>query len=324
MLEKGLDQKLKTGLLGSARGKFESSLSFLALFVVVGIFAIITGGRAIAVSNIEIIAQQSCIFLVAAMGVTFTISQGNMDMGLGGTMVLACMTAGIVGETAPALVLPVCILVGIACEMIICVLHILFNMPTVTASFIIMFLGKGIASTIMLTRNTNVTFPKALNFLDNPVFFFGLTILVIVVSYILSQYTKIGKFNRAIGSNESAARFSGVPVNKYKSLGFLYSGITMGIAAFMMLIRSGGVTAKTGIGFEVNIIVLLTLGGISLTGGTNVRVIKAIAGCLLLVFLNNALIMVGINSTEVGLIKGVIFLIAVAIGFDRKSMTYIV
>lgn len=299
-------------------------LPFLGLFIVVTVFSIITKGQAISVGNITIILLQSCIYMVAVMGVTFTISQGNMDMSLGGAIVASCMAAGILGESSPWLVLPICIVVSIICELIVALIHIYLNIPTIIGSFIVMYLAKGIASTVMLNRSANIVLPNALKGLDHNYFYCTVAVVVIIVSYILSEYTKLGKINRAIGANQSAVEASGVPMNKYKLLAFGYSGFTLGIASFLMFIRSVGVTAKTGMGFETNAILILVIGGISLTGGSNVRVIKAVIGCLLFTFLDNALILVGVNSTEVGLIKGLIFLAAVAVGFDRKSMTYIV
>lgn len=299
-------------------------LPFLGLIAVVAVFAVITGGQAVSAGNIKTVLLQSCIYMVAAMGVTFTISQGNMDMSLGGIIVASCMAGGILGEHSAWLVLPACILVSIAGQLIVALTHIYLNIPTVIGSFIVMYLAKGIASTVMLTRSTNITLPDGLKGLSGNWFFYLTAVVVIVISYILSEYTKLGKINRAVGANQEAVRASGVKVNKYKILAFLFSGVTLGIASLLMLIRSVGVTAKTGTGFETNIVIILTLGGISLNGGSNVRVFKAVIGCLLFTFLDNALIMVGVNSTEVGLIKGVIFLIAVAIGFDRKSMTTIV
>jgi len=299
-------------------------LPFLGLIIVVTIFSVITKGQAIALSNITIVLVQSCIYMVAAMGVTFTISQGNMDMSLGGIIVASCMAAGILGESSPWVILPICIIVSIICELIVAVIHIYLNIPTIIGSFIVMYLARGIASTIMLNRSANIVLPNALKTLDHNYFYCFIAMMAIIVSYILSEYTQLGKINRAIGANQSAVETSGVPMNKYKILAFIYSGITLGIASFMMFIRSVGVTAKTGMGFETNTILILVIGGISLTGGSNVRVIKAVIGCLLFAFLDNALILVGVNSTEVGLIKGIIFLAAVAVGFDRKSMTHIV
>ena len=303
---------------------FHSILPFLGLFVVVVLFSILTGGEAVSVGNLKTVLLQSCIYMVAVMGTTFTISMGNMDMSLGGIIVASCMAGGILGQNNPILVLPMCIIVSILGQMIVAAAHIWLNIPSIIGSFIVMYLGKGIASTIMLTRSANIKLPRALKALNVPAFYYGIAIAVVVISYIISEYTKLGKIGRAIGANQNAVKTGGVRVKKYKLMAYLYCGIMLGIASFMMFIRSVGVTAKTGTGFETNAIIILTLGGISLSGGANVRVIKAVIGCLLFCFLDNALILVGINSTEVGLIKGLIFLAAVAVGFDRKSMTTIV
>lgn len=302
---------------------FRKVLPFLGLAAVVGIFAIITGGEAISLTNTKIVLLQSCIYMVAVMGVTFTISMGNMDMSIGGIILASCIAGGIVGASNPWLVLPMCIIVSVACELFVALVHIYMNIPSIICTFIVMYLCKGVASTIMLTRNANIKLPSVLKPLNTNLFFYLLALAAIIISYFVSEYTKLGKFTRAIGANQQAVRAGGIRVDCYKILAYLYCGVAIGVASFMMFIRSVGVTAKTATGFETNTIIILALGGISLNGGSNVRVIKAIVGCLLFCFLDNALILVGINSTEVGLIKGAIFLAAVVVGFDRKSMTTI-
>lgn len=323
-MEKMKHTRAENGISFFQTDAFRQILPFLSLFVMIGLFAILTGGQAVSAGNIKIVLLQSCIYMVAVMGLVFTISMGNMDMSLGGVIVVSCMAAGMLGKNNPALVLPVCIIISILGQMMVAVIHIYLNIPSVIGSFIVMYLGKGIASTIMFATGVNIKLPGALKFLNTNIFYYLVALAVMLVSYFVSEYTKLGKITRAIGANQNAVKVGGVRVNKYKLLAYLYSGVTLGIASFMMFIRSVGVTAKTGTGFETNALIILTLGGISLNGGSNVRVIKAVIGCLLFCFLDNVLILVGIDSTEVGLIKGVIFLAAVAIGFDRKSMTTIV
>lgn len=121
----------------------------------------------------------------------------------------------------------------------------------------------------------------------------------------------------------NAARLSGIAVNKYKLLAFLITGITVGITSFVNLIRSGGCTAQTGQSYETQVLLALALGGISMAGGSSVKMRSIVIGAILYMMLDNGLLLMGVSANWIDLIRGVIFILTVYISFDKKSVGFI-
>lgn len=115
---------------------------------------------------------------------------------------------------------------------------------------------------------------------------------------------------------------SGIKVNKYKVIAFVISGICVGIAAFVTVIRGGGAGAQTGNSLETNVLLALTLGGIPLAGGSGTKMRSALIGGLTLFILNNGLTLWGIDPTLIYVVKGIVFLavVFVSIGHDKSKV----
>lgn len=295
---------------------FKKLIPFIGLIVVLAFFAIVTGGKSISFINLKLIVLQAVIIMIGAIGLTFIISHGSMDLSLGGALSMSATFGALAGEYNPALTIPVCILVGIAFGLFVVGTHILLRVPVILVSFTVMFFGKGIVGTIAASRV--ITLPSEFNYMNTPVVYFIFLTVLFVIAYIIFEFTKVGKYNKAIGSNYTAAVMSGMPVNKYKMFAFLISGILIGICGFLSLLRSGGiVAASSSYGFDV--IITLVLGGVSLTGGTNVKLRAVIIGGLILSILGNGLVILNVEPAFVQAVKGLIFLITVAISYERKS-----
>ena len=143
--------------------------------------------------------------------------------------------------------------------------------------------------------------------------------MVLLITAILFNYTKIGRYNRLIGSNPVVSFLSGIDTKLYKILAFLVSGFCVGIAAFLTIIRGGGISGQTGATFEMDTIIVLTLGGAPLSGGSGVKLRSALLGALTYFVLSNGLIVWGVNAEVIFIIKGILFLTIVALTFDRSN-----
>ena len=122
-----------------------------------------------------------------------------------------------------------------------------------------------------------------------------------------------------MGSGETAARFSGVRTDRVKFFTFVAAGALTGLAAFVNVIKVGSITATAGNQLETQILISLVLGGLPITGGAKVRFSNIIVGTVL----NNGLVMLGFESATQQLIKGIVFLIFVALTIDRKALKVI-
>lgn len=299
-------------------------LPVLALVFVVVLFAVLSGGQTIRWSNIKQIMLQSCTFIVAGLGIIFTMSLGNMDMSLDGIVCVAGATGLWAAEVSQSWVMfPVVIGICIACEMFIGGMNILLGINSVIVSFAVSFMGKGITGFLMNTRTKGLNLPSVFGFLYNRTLFYIITTLLIIIIVALFHFTKIGKRAMAIGSNPNAARAAGINVNKYKLLAYLVAGIMMGLAVLLTVLRAGSAGATSGSGFHVTVLLMMVIGGASLTGGTKEKVVSVVVGVFLFLCLENGLTVMGVDPNMVGLIEGIIFLGSVTLTFDRDGVPYI-
>ena len=135
------------------------------------------------------------------------------------------------------------------------------------------------------------------------------------------EYTKIGKFNKAIGANERAALLSGINVTKYKCIAFALTGACVGLAAFLTLTKGRSVTANTGLNVEINVLIALVLGGMPLSGGMAAKIRNVVVGALVFCLLSNGLSLWGTDPNIINIVKGVVFVACVFLSYDRSSNT---
>ena len=299
-------------------------LPILALVFVVVLFAVLSGGTTLKMTNIKQIMLQSCTYIVAGLGILFTMSLGNMDMSLDGIVCLGGCLGLLAAESLGAwVVFPMIFLVTILCEMAIGSLNILLGINSVIVSFAVSFFGKGVAGYMIGSRTKSLSLPGSLSFLYNRPLYFAVTIAAIIVLSVLFHYTKLGKRAMAIGSNASAAKASGIHVVKYKLLAYLVAGVMMGLAVTLVVLRAGSAGATSGSGFHVTVLLMMVIGGASLTGGTKEKIYSVVVGVLLFLCLENGLTVLGVDPNMIGLIEGIIFLGSVTLTFDRDGVPYI-
>lgn len=297
------------------------AVPFLTLLALIIFFAVTTGGTFLSAYNIKTLFIQSSLYIIGGVGATFVMAHGNLDFSLGGELAIAAVFGCMVGSYNSAMVLPVCIVIGILCSFIVGTVHMYARIPCFIVGFSMMFAGRGIASA-MVDRIVVVT-PASLNSLNTLGFYAVATVITVVIGYIIFEYTRVGKNNKAIGSNPKAAELSGIPIKKYKYMAFIITGITIGLTAFVSLIRAGGFTGKTGANFETQVLLALVLGGISLTGGSSVRIRSIVIGAILYMMLDNGLLLMGVEASWIDLIRGVIFLFTVYVSYDKKAVGFV-
>lgn len=298
--------------------KVKKAVPFLGLIILFILFSVTTDGAFIQMKNIRNIISQVAITMVAGIGCSFVMAHNNLDFSLGG----ACAMSAVVGFVAAskisyALLLPVCLIVGMLCGLFTSVLHIKARIPAFMAGMCIMFAGRGLAQGVY--SQYKMILPVSFKPLQDVKFYLAVAVVTFVAAYILFNYTRIGKYNKLIGSNPQVAHLSGIPVNKYKTIAFVISGFTVGIAAFLSIIRGSGVGASTGMNLETNVLLALTLGGFPLTGGSQSRMRSVVLGALTLFILNNGLTLWGVDPSIIYVIKGAVFLAVVYISVDRGS-----
>lgn len=300
---------------------FKGMLPFIGLVVIVIVMNIMTQGKILTPKRLRLLMSQVYYPMIVATGVFFVMTLGSIDFTEGSTLGLA----SIVISKLSFYSIPLAILGGVLTGAFIGAINGFFHVKFKLQSFIItictMYLFRGVCA--YLTTETAVPASAAIKALDQNWLKISVTVAVLLVAWFLFRFTRIGNDIKAVGSGETAARFSGVKTDRVKFLVFVAAGALTGLAAFVNVVKVGSITSTAGNQLETQILISLVLGGLPITGGAKVRFSNIIVGTLMYTVLNNGLVMLGYESQTQQLIKGVIFLLFVALTIDRKALKVI-
>lgn len=303
-------------------GKLRSVLPILGFVLIVAFFAIATDGRLVQPNNVRLILNSTYVLLIASIGVFMVMSMGSLDFSQGSMIGLSCIAVCELSQTS----LPLAILGGIACGMVVGTINAYFHVRRQIPSFIVticmMFLVRGIVA--YLTTNAPAMGAGYLQAdLNTTGFLLPVTIACLVVFYLVFTFTPLGATLKAVGAGQTAARFAGVDVARTKTLVYIAAGAITGFAAFVLAIRNGSVTATGGSMLETQIMLALVLGGLPISGGAKVRFSNIVVGVLTYCVLDRGLVMMGFQTDMKQFITGIVFLIFLALFSDRESIQVI-
>lgn len=306
------------------KNNISSATAFIALIIVFITFAILTEGKTLAANNLKNVLLQALLVIISAVGTIHISSHGNIDMALGAVIGVSSVVGFVAGNGSNLLVMTlVCVLVGVACSSFIGVVHAKVGVPAFFVGIVGLTMGTKFTQIRSAQTAMNVDF-KLVAKLDRFEFYFIIAVAIILIIGFLFNYTKIGKYNKAIGDNSVCANLSGINVVKYKIIAFALSGAVSGLAAILRMFRSGAVTNTTGSGVQMNVMIAIIVGGVSVAGGNRTRIKYAIVGALLIQILTNGLILMGVDVSLVGLIKGIVFLFAAWLSFDKSQTDLVI
>ena len=306
-------------ILGS--DTFKGLLPFLGLVVILGVMYWLTDGRIMQPRRGRLLLSQVYYPMIVATGVFFVMTLGSIDFTEGSTLGVASIVISRLSFYSIPLAILGGILTGAAIGAVNGFFHVKFKLQSFIVTICTMYLFRGICA--YMTTETAIPASAAIKALDNDNLKIGITVAVLIVAWFLFKFTRIGNDVKAVGSGETAARFSGVRTDKVKFLVFVAAGALTGLAAFVNVIKVGSITATAGNQLETQILISLVLGGLPITGGAKVRFSNIVVGTLMYTVLNNGLVMLGLESATQQLIKGIVFLVFVALTIDRKALKVI-
>jgi len=301
--------------------RFKAMLPFIGLVVIVLGMNILTGGKILTPKRLRLLLSQVYYPAIVATGVFFIMTLGSIDFTEGSTLGVASIVVSMLSFKSIPLAILGGILTGAAIGAVNGFFHVKFKLPSFIVTICTMYLFRGVCA--YLTTETAQPASSAIKALDQNWLKITITLVVLVVAFFLFQFTRIGNDVKAVGSGETAARFSGVRTDFVKFIVFVAAGALTGLAAFVNVIKVGSITSTAGNQLETQILISLVLGGLPITGGAKVRFSNIVVGTLMYTVLNNGLVMMGYDSATQQLIKGVIFLIFVALTIDRKALKVI-
>ncbi len=307
-------------MLGT-KGK-QNMIVIAALIVLVVIFAALNP-RFVSTGNIVSMAQSLAPYAIMALGVTFVIATGGIDLSIGTVCIASAVVAGKMYEGGMPLwlTIPVMILIGTLFGFVNGLLVAKLKLPAFIATLGTMMFARGLSAIIVAVPN--IFFPSGTwfnklfsNVNDMPVGLFWVVGFGIICMYLMYK-CKIGRYILSIGSNEEATRLSGINTDKYKVIAYTLSGIGAGIAAIFWAASFPTVAAATGNGMELDAIAGVYIGGTSAAGGV-ASIAGSIIGSIMLVVIRSGLNYVlarfdlTVNATYVTyVLTGIIVVVAV-------------
>ncbi|PQJ42924.1 ribose ABC transporter permease [Vibrio campbellii] len=278
------------------------------------------------VDNILNILRQTSVNAIIAVGMTLVILTAGIDLSVGSVLALCgAFAASMIASEVPVLIaVPTALFAGAALGAISGIIIAKGKVQAFIATLVTMTLLRGV--TMVYTDGR----PISTGFTDTADAFawFGtgyalgipvpvwLMVIVFAAAWYLLNHTRFGRYVYALGGNESATRLSGINVDRVKIGVYAICGMLAALAGIIVTSRLSSAQPTAGMGYELDAIAAVVLGGTSLMGGKG-RIMGTLIGALIIGFLNNALNLLDVSSYYQMIAKAVVILLAVLV--DNKN-----
>lgn len=284
----------------------------------------------LSVENVVNLFQLFIERIIVALAMTFIIINGEIDLSVASVMGLACCVLAFLHDQGVPLV--AAILAALAVGVIVG----LFNgfwisymgLPSLAVTLAGLIGYRGVAR-ILVEDQSIGHFPEWFTSLGQKPFLFAIPLAtlvffaLLVLSFVILQYSAFGRYVYVIGNNREVARYSGVRVRRVKMLIFVVSSTAATLAGLLLAARLGAVRGSTAEGFELDIITMVLLGGVSVFGGSGTLLGVGLS-ILVILNLRNGMSLVNITgNTQTGVIGALLILsVLVPNGYRDLRMAY--
>ena len=278
------------------------------------------------------VATPMSVYAIMAVGLTCVIIAGGIDISVASVMALSGLITAqalskFAADASPLILWPVSVLlplaVGLICGLINGSLVVGLKMHPFIVTLATMSIFRGIALVLpfdaatLPARGARLPAWSVTHLFKRDVFGLALwpiivTAIVLALGHVYLRLTVWGRENYAVGGNEEAARFSGIPVGRVKLRVYAISGTLAGLAGFVSLGRFGTVSTNSFNGYELTVVAAAVVGGASLTGGRG-SAIGAFLGTLILAMIENGIVTMRADQNYRLIIVGLSILVAVAL-----------
>ena len=289
-------------------------ITMIALFAI--IVPLVNGNNFLSSNNIVTLINQGYLMMIACLASIFLFAQGGADISLQSNIALCSILAaytivdfGII----PAVV--VSLLAGAIIGVINGTIYSRLGLMPFIVSMAMNLILDGLLPTIA-NKDAFISIPRSYQKMFGGLWFKLLILgIFFLLCFYLFRYTVFGKYSRAIGAGATATEQSGVNINRYKLLAFVFSGFGAGVYAIMAMLRTGNGSPSIASGVSFNVMIGMVLGGTTVTGGLAAKFRSCIIGAMMITVLTNAMTMLGLPSMAQEIIRGLLFVIVVVITY---------
>lgn len=271
--------------------------------------------------NISIIIQQSLIVATIATGASFIYGTGNVNLAMGATAGLIAAIAAKVFEATESI--PSMIIVALIAGIIISILEVIisskFKVKVLFVTVVMMTLLLALQTTVLDNATISIPYEVKTMFRDSN-FSLKTFIIFFVACFVVFNFTKVGRTIRFIGTNDNCSKATGVINDRYLMIAFIISGIGAALGAIMTIARSGSVNYQTLNTMNMDVLLAIVLGGMSVFGGSKSYIYAATIGAFTVTILNNGLTMIGVDPAYIQGIRGIFFLVLVVASQTRTDL----
>ncbi|HVQ40333.1 MAG TPA: hypothetical protein VMS31_22520 [Pyrinomonadaceae bacterium] len=275
------------------------------------------------ISNLLNVAEQATIIAIIAVGMTFVIITGGIDLSVGSVLAFSgvVMASALQRGVSLPLALTIGLGVGLLCGLVNGLLITVGRLPPFIATLGMMSVARGAA--LMFTEGRPISgFGESFRSLatgeivrvPTPV---AIMIVVYIIAHFVLKRTKLGRYTYAIGGNEEATLLSGINVRVYKTLVYGIAGMLAGLAAILLTARLNSAQPIAGMNYELDAIAATVIGGTSLLGGEG-TVTGTLIGALIMAVLRNGLNLLSVSSFFQQVVIGSVIILAVLIDMALK------
>lgn len=300
----------------------------IALFVMVVALSLMSD-RFLTLLNGRDILLQISVNLCISIGMTLVILTGGIDLSVGAVLAFAGAFGasllkngitlthfGVVIQFTPFGAICAGIVAGLVLGLVNGLAITKFRLPPFVATLGMLSIARGL--TMLWTGGFPVTDLGSTFGFIGAGFWLGIPMAVwisavlVIIFYVVSQHTTLGRYIYAVGGSEKAAAFSGININRVKLWTYALAGALAAVGGLIVTARLDAADPKAGLGYELDSIAAVIIGGTSLSGGQG-SIFGTVLGCLIIGVLNNGLFLLDVSPFWQQVIKGVVILAAVAL-----------
>lgn len=296
--------------------------------ILIGLIGLITAfsilsERFFTISNMLIVMRQTSIVAFLAVGMTFVIMGAGIDLSVGSVLAFSgAVGAGVMQNGGIFFGILAGLALGTALGAFNGIVITKLKIPAFIATLAMMAIARG--GTLVYTDGRPITgLPSSFAFLGrgyigNVPFPIILMLIIFILAYIVLKLTRFGRYVYATGGNINAARASGIKVDNVIISTFAISGFLSGLTGMVLASRLNSAQPTAGMGYELDAIAAVVLGGTNLFGGEG-ELWGTLVGAFIMGILNNGLNMLNVSSFYQQVVKGIVILIAVTVAQSGKK-----